>query len=577
MTTTPTHDTSPSAIKALAECPEKFFLGSVQKDPRRFTKTTPANVGILVHDVLARETIRLSREVRVEGAPLVLERKALLAALAAPIPLDAEPQTVEARLDLAAVAGAREILKTVARMVDLRAVMFRAEAPGVTGTPIVEERVELVVDGVRVLCVFDRQDGNGNAITVVDYKTGADVLDRDELRLDPQAGLYGAAARALWPNATTIRVAFHYLQRDVWVSQEHTPEIDEWARQTVRDHMSAVAWYEKRAKWPTKPGRACADCPFRKTCRGYTKALATGELVDLDSKAGLEATAKAFGEAKDTVALYEKRERDLAESLRGALVERGESFPAGGRMISMGKRNTPKFPFHAHTLKRAAELTGLPLEELTRDCLVISSRKLDEKIDALDMDKATKRAIKAAIDDTGTLDVATWVEARKLKDPFTPELVEEPAEAVAIGSGCAAPDSNNVAFTPEQLRAMPAAAPPEPEATPALAALPEGAVCPRTLSLRHWASAGSAGNCAVCGAAFVAGYEHPVSEPNMVADLRPFQAPTPSPHAETGLPPPKPKRSRKAKTEVAPLPPSMATPAAKGESLFVEKEAPKAW
>ena len=124
---------------------------------------------------------------------------------------------------------------------------------------------------------IDRLDARGEALAVVDYKTGKSSPRTEDVRGSAALAMYALMAqRSL--GRTCLEVSFHHLPSGTSVSWTHTPE--SLARQ--RDRMAGVAaeitrtldtWESVEADdrirddlFPPNPGALCGFCDYWRWC-----------------------------------------------------------------------------------------------------------------------------------------------------------------------------------------------------------------------------------------------------------------------------------------------------------------------
>lgn len=174
-------------------------------------------------------------------------------------------------------------------------------APGVFGNAIG------VIDRIDVLSWEPRLVLRG-----VDYKTGNNLLDIEEAELDPQACLYMAALKRLFPKAVDIQFELHYLGRGKKTGPVRwSPELDRWALMSARN----VLWRIRNMKgFPETPGWHCGDCARQDACAGF-KAYRDEKL--LPGRSGrFRDVLLEFTQNADREKVLEKRQKTLRQRVR---------------------------------------------------------------------------------------------------------------------------------------------------------------------------------------------------------------------------------------------------------------------
>jgi RecB family exonuclease len=132
--------------------------------------------------------------------------------------------------------------------------------------------------GVHVFGKVDRIDPlRGGGIEVIDYKTGANMLDERDLRGEPATWVYVAAAEAAYDEIVR-RVRLIYLPAGVDLSWE--PERDDVLELRKR-LIRKVGEIEQEKAFPATPGEHCRWCAFALRCEERTR-VTLEELVPVE-------------------------------------------------------------------------------------------------------------------------------------------------------------------------------------------------------------------------------------------------------------------------------------------------------
>lgn len=417
------HTTAPWKIRVLGECPAKFYLGAVAKDPRRKESGFEGRVGTLLHHGI--EQVAWLRTWIAFGKKAELTAEELLRGIDQP---SKSPSVESARRDPAALAEARVLAKKVAKYVDLAGMVV--ESVGTKLRPLVEEPWTLdvgEVDGRRVVVggIWDFVRRSQGVVTITDWKKGGDLRGSDELRLDPAATLYAAAAKARWPKER-VRVEHFFLTRGTSIGLDWTPEVDEWARMAALEHARAVLAFEREGRWPATPSlKACSYCSFRPTCTAFrervTKRIGLGSF-DASKKDDLEAVVLARAKAAEDVKLAEKWVEDLDQVLNPALARAAEAgaddLVLAGHRVRRAKRVSLAFDNWRYTVHRVWELTGIVPDEIEDAVLAFRVGALDEFLAVRGLAAEDRARIKRSIEETATERTATWLEVKPVADPM---------------------------------------------------------------------------------------------------------------------------------------------------------------
>ena len=166
-----------------------------------------------------------------------------------------------------------------------------------------------------VMGFIDRLARTGPGVYEVhDYKTGASRPSDEDLRRDRQLSLYQMAVKDKYPDATEVRLVWHYLQlRENRVSSRTEAELEAHRKQAIR----LIDTIEAARDYPARESALCRWCEYRDICptqqgkiameKAADEAAAKGVLVDRSATAGPGAVstgpaaqAVLFGAERDT-------------------------------------------------------------------------------------------------------------------------------------------------------------------------------------------------------------------------------------------------------------------------------------
>lgn len=127
---------------------------------------------------------------------------------------------------------------------------------------------------------------------VHDYKTGASVPRESDLRSDRQLSLYQMAVRERYPDATEVRLVWHYLAlKDRRVMSRTEAELEAHRKQAIR----LIDTIEAARDYPARESALCRWCEYRDICPTQQGAL-------LIERAEAEAAEKAMRADRSTEA-----------------------------------------------------------------------------------------------------------------------------------------------------------------------------------------------------------------------------------------------------------------------------------
>lgn len=132
--------------------------------------------------------------------------------------------------------------------------------------------------GVQVFGKVDRIDAlRGGGLEIIDYKTGARMLERGDLKHEPAVWVYVAAAEAAYVDEVR-RVRLIYLPAGADVVWE--PERED-VKELRKRLILAAREIEQATAFPARPGAACNWCAIRLRCRERTQ-VSLEELVPVE-------------------------------------------------------------------------------------------------------------------------------------------------------------------------------------------------------------------------------------------------------------------------------------------------------
>jgi hypothetical protein len=418
------HTTAPWKIGVLSLCPARYYLSAIAKDPRRKESGFEAQVGTLLHHGI--EQVAWLRTWVTLGRNEPLTPDELLRGIDQP---SVKNKSIEAaRRNPEALAEARVLAKKIAPHVDMAGLII--ESVGTKMRPLVEEPWTLDVgeiDGKRVVVggIWDFVRRRKGRVVITDWKKGGDLRGTDELRLDPAATLYAAAAKARWPNEH-VRVEHFYLTRGTATGIDWTPEVDEWARMAALEHARAELAFTKAGSWPATPSqRACSFCNFRSTCTAFRERVTTGVALgafDPVTLGDLEKATVARAKAREDVKLAERWLEDLDRALDPVVVRAAENghdeLVVSGNVLRRAKRSTTGFPAWRQTVRRLWELSGIAPDDIEDAVLSLSVGAVDSLLASRGWaSEERERIIEVLKNETGEERSSTWLEVRAVADP----------------------------------------------------------------------------------------------------------------------------------------------------------------
>lgn len=174
-------------------------------------------------------------------------------------------------------------------------------------------------DDVKLMIIPD-WIGNfeGDGLEVKDFKTGENILSKDELRSDYQLNIYGWAATKIVPGVTRVKLTHHMLKHGF----EHSVIIDADELVYIKDYIDGVLEGIQSKKFEPRLNQYCHRCPIRKKCKVYkTRYIVNGEAIKNPEEAHAE-----LSRVSSTWSNADARKKELRAYL-GSLVDIKGSVP----------------------------------------------------------------------------------------------------------------------------------------------------------------------------------------------------------------------------------------------------------
>jgi len=130
-----------------------------------------------------------------------------------------------------------------------------------------EYRFEMQIGSAKVTGRVDRVDRVGDAVAIVDYKTGK-AKSQDDADDSLQLSLYGLAAREAWGKRAQSLMFYNLESNTFIVTTRNDAELEE-AKARVEEAAGKIA----AGDFHPKPGRHCGFCPYRNLCPATEKIV----------------------------------------------------------------------------------------------------------------------------------------------------------------------------------------------------------------------------------------------------------------------------------------------------------------
>jgi len=137
--------------------------------------------------------------------------------------------------------------------------------PGLRTTIATEKNFNIPLNEKHTLNgVIDRVDKLPyGAFEVVDYKTSFKPKTQSETDKDKQLGIYKLAVENLWPDASDVRLTFHFLRPDIKLTTTRQKSDIETLKNEIIDIADKI---ESDTEWQPKKNNLCDWCDFQHLC-----------------------------------------------------------------------------------------------------------------------------------------------------------------------------------------------------------------------------------------------------------------------------------------------------------------------
>lgn len=131
--------------------------------------------------------------------------------------------------------------------------------------------------GVELFGKLDRVDERGDGLSIIDYKTGRQMLEVEDLRSEPAVWCYLMLAEAAYQRPVE-QIRFIYLRHGL----ETCWEIERDDAQALKERLAAqIKTIREETQFPAAPGPHCRFCPFALRCPERTQ-VSLEELVPVE-------------------------------------------------------------------------------------------------------------------------------------------------------------------------------------------------------------------------------------------------------------------------------------------------------
>jgi putative RecB family exonuclease len=248
---------SPSRAADFKTCPLLYRFRTIDRLPE--TPSLLAVRGTMVHSVLERLFDLPSAERTLAAA------RSLLPQVWAQLVAD-EPEVDDLFRDDADGAALSEWLESAAQLLGN---YFTLEDPSRLEPAAREQRVEVVIDGLRLHGYVDRLDENASGdLRVVDYKTGATPREAFEAKALFQMKFY---ALVLWRTRGVVPRQLRLMYLADTDTLSYAPDAEELVRfeRTLKAIWAAIQRAAETGDFRPSPSRLCEWCDHRVRCPAF--------------------------------------------------------------------------------------------------------------------------------------------------------------------------------------------------------------------------------------------------------------------------------------------------------------------
>lgn len=237
--------------------------------------------------------------------------------------------------------------------------------------------------------------GNPKRVTITDYKTNQLLPDPEELRFDPQPGLYMGWAKRQWPRAE-IKFVLKNLRHDKSLPLYWSQEYDDFHLANAR--MAYNLWSSGRTE--ASAGDHCRYCPYREGDSGYPACPAYKKLVQqtlhLEKHPGglkrydVPKLMRIYRTAHVGELINKELKADTRSALLGKLGSEPTVFDYGDLRARVARDRVEAFDNVWHFLNDLADAMDVDLSALFEDVCSVNAKKVKEKVASIQ--DAEKRA-----------------------------------------------------------------------------------------------------------------------------------------------------------------------------------------
>ena len=243
---------------------------------------------------------------------------------------------------------------------------------------------------------IDRVDRvDHNTVEIIDYKTNRMLFSRDELDSDLQMSVYGLAVKSKWPWVKNVRYRFDMIRHamSLYTSREDD-ELDE----TVDYIVSLGRRLDALKKYPAKVNPLCNWCDYRDKCKPFKQALEGDGLSMLVATDDIERIADERNRAAAIEKIAKGRKYEMDDILKVHLDKaKGEELVAAGYKYRLQTNFETKYSA-AKTLAALHQATGISLDKLSDEILVVDAKKIDAVIRGADLPRSKQQLLKVMLE-----------------------------------------------------------------------------------------------------------------------------------------------------------------------------------
>ena len=260
----------------------------------------------------------------------------------------------------------------------------------------IEKKFTIRIDGqFDVLGYIDRVDRiDKDTVEIIDYKTNRMIFSRDELDSDLQMSVYGLAAFAMWPWVKHVKYRFDMIRHamSLFTSRDDN-DLDLSAAYII----ALARRLAEQKDYPAQINPLCSWCDYRDDCAEYQKALKGHGLSHLVATDDIERICEERSSAAAVEKIAKGRKYEMDDLIKAHIGEsKWEEIVVDGTKFKLQTNFFTTYP-PQRTLEAISKATGLGVDKLADEILVVDSKRMDALVREQRLPKAKKQLLQAQL------------------------------------------------------------------------------------------------------------------------------------------------------------------------------------